>query len=47
MPLLAIYNNHAARPLYGLVFSFPKLFPKIIDLAGPSLVRAGRRATSA
>jgi hypothetical protein len=41
MPVLAIYNNHAARPLYGLVFSFPKLFPKIIDLAGPSLYVQG------
>ena len=41
MPVLAIYDNHAARPLYGLVFSFPKLFPKIIDLAGPSLYVQG------
>jgi hypothetical protein len=41
MPALVIYDNHAARPLYGLVFSFPKLFPKIIDLAAPSLYVQG------
>jgi hypothetical protein len=41
MPVLAIYDNHAARPLYGLVFSFPKLFPKIIALAAPSLYVQG------
>jgi hypothetical protein len=41
MPALVIYDNHAARPLYGLVFSFPKLFPKIMDLAAPSLYVQG------
>ena len=40
-PHIATYNNHAARPVYHLVFDFHKLYPDHLDSAQPSLYVKG------
>lgn len=40
-PLVALYNNHAERPIYQYVFDWKKIYPETVDLAAPSLYVRG------
>lgn len=40
-PLVALYNNHAERPIYQYVFDWKKIYPETVDFASPSLYVRG------
>jgi len=40
-PLVALYNNHAERPIYQYVFDWSKIYPDTVDFASPSLYVRG------